>query len=53
MKTTTKIVADKMVTRTKGPMPTSGTIASPTEPLAILKHPQQETISETCTGGTK
>ena len=51
MKMTTKFVADKTITRTTGQMPTSETIASPTEPQATLKHPQQQTISETCTGG--
>ncbi len=53
MKMTTKIVADRIITQTTGPMPTSETIASPTEPRATLKHPQQQTISETCTGGTE
>jgi len=53
MKMTTKIVADKTITRTTGQMPTSETIASPLEPRATLKHPQQQTISETCTGGTE
>ncbi len=53
MKMTTKIVADKTITLTMGQMPTSETIASPTEPRATLKHPQQQTISETCTGGTE
>ena len=53
MKMKTTIVADKMVTRITGTMPTSQTIATPTGLQAILMHPQPETILGTYSGGTE